>query len=197
MTGRGAIPGGAGTARESATPGDRPIGWFPGKAAPEGWRAAYGRRVAHLLTLARVAALLAAGWLAVRLAVRASAVSRTTLGVAGDRLVVRFGKWDALLTQRRSLSLDVTRVAGVRVVRMDPVGGLPIWGLSLPGGVRAGTFIVDGRREFWNVRGAGDVLEVTLRPGPGWSRLVLQPVDPAAAARALRPHAATLVPGWL
>lgn len=153
--------------------------------------------MAALLTFCRVAALVAACWLAGRLILHSSKVSKAALRIEGNELLVRLPGWDALFALRRGLVVDLAVVHGIRVQTADPVGGLPIWGTSLPGGLRVGTFVVDGRREFWDVRSPGQVLEISLGAGAAWSRLILQVADPQAAALALRPHAATLIPSWL
>jgi hypothetical protein len=153
--------------------------------------------VPHLLLLARVAALIAAVAIAGRLAVRSRGWGQVRLGVAGDRLAVQFRGWDLLLAGRRSLSIPLGSIEAVCVRQVEPVSGLPLWGSVLPGGLRVGTFLLDGEREFWLLRKPGPVLFVELAAGAPWSRLVLQVPDPQQAALALRRHARTLVPAWL
>lgn len=149
------------------------------------------------MLLARVAALVIALIIAARLALRSSGRGQITVEVRGDLMLVELRRWDLLWAGRRRLAVPLQAVEAVCVRSVQPVSGLPVMGSVLPGGLRVGTFLVEGEREFWHLRGAGAALIVELGPAAPWSRLVLQVADPQQAALALRPHARTLVPAWL
>lgn len=145
----------------------------------------------------RVFCLLAAGALALRAALRSSQQVRAALRVEAGRLTVHLHGWDVFWAQRRRLVIPLADVTSVCVQPAEPVNAFPLRGTWLPGGLRAGTFMVEGQLEFWDVRGSGLLLRVELRGGSRWSRLMLQLADPQAAARSLRAYAQPLVPAWL
>jgi hypothetical protein len=109
--------------------------------------------------------------------------------VEDGNLVIRLRGLDVLWCLRSSLTVPLDAVRGVRVADRSelPRPGLRLPGASVPGLITAGSYGIGEDRTFWDVRKAHRALEITCRPGHGYRALILEPPDPDAVERRLRP----------
>ena len=104
-----------------------------------------------------------------------------------DSLVVEMEGFDRVWCQERQLVVPLTNVKGAR---RDPDLGTETpwlgagWKALLPGSVAAGPMIVEGQREFWDVRDPNYTIVVDLQD-ERYSRLVIDVADPGAAIKAI------------
>ena len=77
----------------------------------------------------------------------------------------------------------------VKSVRTDPnlemgwsAKGLKVAGTGIPNVFRAGTFIIDGEKAFWDVRNKENAVVIELRD-EGYARLVVEVADPFLAVK--------------
>jgi hypothetical protein len=112
-----------------------------------------------------------------------------TLDVDGDVLAVRIRGWDALFALSGGWRIPLPAIEGIAVAgrRLIPRTGLRLPGTSWPGVIRAGSYGVGDKRDFWLVRKAEHLLVIELRPGAAYRRIVLEVADPHAEALRLRP----------
>jgi hypothetical protein len=117
------------------------------------------------------------------------AAPRITLTVEADALHVQQGGWDSIYCLRHSLDLPLDEIEGVAAAPRElvPATGLRLPGIGVPGVIRAGSFGMGLRRDFWNVRRGQMLLVIQLRPGAAYRRVVLEVADPQAEALRLRP----------
>lgn len=109
--------------------------------------------------------------------------------VDDDRLVVELRGWDRLYCCRRSIETSISTVEGVGVYPRErvPAEGPRRPGTSWPRVIRAGSFGLDSARDFWDVRKAGQVLVIALKPGAEYRRIVLEVPEPRDEMLRLRP----------
>jgi hypothetical protein len=113
-------------------------------------------------------------------------VSGNRLTISGDQLVVEPLGLDQLWTFTRRLRIPLAQVTGAFFdphVFDEPLG-LRFPGLRLPRKV-AGTFLTDGRRQFWNVVGHGGAVVVELDDAGRFDRLTLTAGDPLGTVDAI------------
>ncbi len=115
--------------------------------------------------------------------------SSARVTVDRDQVVVELRGLDAWLALRRRVSFPRSCVVAADVVDGGTLrpAGLRLPGTSVPGVVTAGSYGTGPRREFWSVRGGGQVLVLTLGSEAAYRRVVLEPADPEAARQALSP----------
>lgn len=110
-------------------------------------------------------------------------MSGTRVTVTGGNLVVEPKDLDKVWSFTRRIVVPMSAVKGVSVrpaAEVRPRGRR--WpGLRLFGKV-SGRFVSDGRRQFWNVSGRGDVVIIRLASQPRFDELVLTVDDPSAVA---------------
>lgn len=119
-------------------------------------------------------------------------MSRNTVTVAKDALVVEPVGLDKLWSFTRRLRFPLTHVRGATFdpgMRDEPKG----WrgpGLGLPGKL-SGTFHHDGKKQFWNISGYDRAVVITLDPAGKFNRLVLTVDDPHHVVDAINRAIAT------
>ncbi|WP_228001962.1 hypothetical protein [Nocardia australiensis] len=90
-----------------------------------------------------------------------------------------------LLALREQLTFDL---ADIKAVAPAPVDLRPPWvrapGTFFPGVIAAGTYRGKGRKEFWDTTFGGQAIRLELA-GPGFTRVVVDVVDPDAALETL------------
>lgn len=117
--------------------------------------------------------------------------ARVTVPVDDDQVHVRLHGWDAVLCLRRQITVPVAAVDGVCVSRRDhvPAAGIRLPGTSIPGTIRAGSFGIGDRRDFWEVRRAQQLLVIQMTPGAAeYRRIVLEVSGPRAELGRVRPR---------
>lgn len=123
---------------------------------------------------------------------------RIEIAVDGGDLVVRPRGLDVLWTLHGCLRVPLGQVRGVAVAPLAqvPREGLRLPGSALPGVIRAGSFGLPPRRDFWDVRRANEILWLDLAPEAGapYRRLILQVDDPRRTAHQLRPLIGPTIP---
>jgi hypothetical protein len=120
--------------------------------------------------------------------------TNVSVTVTDRQLVAVMRGADALLCARRVVSVPVSAIRMIDVVRRDelPPSGMRFPGTSLPGFIRAGSFGFREERSFWNVRRADLLLRVELDPAQAdYCRLILEVDNPSAVAAQLRSELAT------
>jgi hypothetical protein len=111
----------------------------------------------------------------------------TKIAVSSTTLHVEIEGLDRLWSFQRRLTIPM---AHVRSATADPYigrersSGLRFPGVSLPGVIKAGTYIAQGERSFWLVRNPDNVVVIELRDEP-YARLVLDVDDPRAVVHAI------------
>ena len=126
--------------------------------------------------------------------------SKISLDVMGDSLVVRISGKDSLYSMSRGMTIPLTSLQGVAVASSAsvPRTGLRLPGTGIPGVLRAGSYGVAPRRDFWLVRRADQLVVLVLQPGEPYRRVVLEVPDPKEEGLRLRPitgaYAGTFVP---
>jgi hypothetical protein len=115
--------------------------------------------------------------------------SRIDIDVDDGALRIRIRGHDGILALCRELRVPLAKVEGVSVAprRLVPATGLRFPGTSIPGVIRAGSYGSGGKRDFWLVRKAQQLLVFELAPGAAYRRIVLEVPDPHAEALRLRP----------
>lgn len=115
--------------------------------------------------------------------------ANVAIRVERDHLVVALRGWDAIYCCRRRVEAPLSEIEGVGLYARDrvPVEGPRLPGASFPGVIRAGSFGVGDRRDFWDVRRGQQVLVVQMKPGAEFRRLVLEVPEPQEKLAQLRP----------
>lgn len=114
----------------------------------------------------------------------------TSITLTSTRAVFEPQGWSRVWALKRRIKVPL---AAIRLVRRAPAGvgsgwwkGLRLPGTHLPGVIVAGSYLVEGQWEFWDVRGEGrSAIEVHLS-GTRYSRLVVDVADPDAEVRRLQ-----------
>ncbi|MGF7234980.1 MAG: hypothetical protein ACQSGP_08480 [Frankia sp.] len=123
---------------------------------------------------------------------------RIDVAVDGQELVIEPRGLDVLWTLRRHVRVPLAQVRGVAVAPLAgvPREGLRLPGAALPGVIRAGSYGMRPRRDFWDVRRAEEILWLDLAPEAGapYRRLILQVEDPRQTATQLRPLVGPTIP---
>lgn len=113
----------------------------------------------------------------------------TSITLTSTHAVFEPQGWSRVWALKRRIEVPL---AAIRLVRRAPAGvgsgwwkGLRLPGTHLPGVIVAGSYLVEGKWEFWDVRGEGrSAIEVHLS-GTRYSRLVVDVADPDAEVRRL------------
>ena len=111
----------------------------------------------------------------------------TKIAVSSMMLLVEIEGLDRLWSFQRQLTIPM---AHVRAATVDPYiarersRGLRVGGVSLPGVIKAGTYIEQGERSFWLVRNPDNVVVIELQDEL-YARLVLEVADPRAVVHAI------------
>ena len=115
--------------------------------------------------------------------------AKVSVRIDGEQLIVELRGWDVFYCCRRRVVVPLNEVEGVGVFPRDmvPRQGLRLPGAAFPGVIRAGSFGIGAKRDFWDVRTGAQLLVVQLKPGAAYRRLVLELPDPQEQLRRLRP----------
>ena len=111
----------------------------------------------------------------------------TQVALQRDRLVVEIEGFDRVWCQERQIIVPLANVKGAH---RDPDLGFETpwvgagWKALLPGSVAAGSMMVEGQREFWDVRDPQYTIVIDLRD-ERYSRLVIDVEDPRTAIKAI------------
>lgn len=111
-----------------------------------------------------------------------------TVTVSDGKLEVAFSGLDRMWELKSQLSVPLTEVTDVEVLRPEDVGKgsfSKIYGQGAGPGHSSGYFKGADGTELWSVHGEAEVLVVTITDGK-FARLVLGVADPQAAADAIR-----------
>jgi hypothetical protein len=115
--------------------------------------------------------------------------SEVSVEVEGENLVLRITGRDAFYALCRGMTIPLDCIQGITVVAAQkvPKKGLRWPGLEIPGALRAGSYGLGDRRDFWLVRKAPELLVVELESGEPYRRLILELPDVREQARRIRP----------
>ncbi|GAA2848005.1 hypothetical protein GCM10010517_05170 [Streptosporangium fragile] len=105
--------------------------------------------------------------------------------LTADTLTVHVEGLNRLLALKSRLEVPLAHVRHAEVGGPSSPGGLRAPGTRIPGVISAGTFHVDYRKVFWDVRDPAKAVVIDLS-GADFDQLVVEVDDPQAVAASIR-----------